>query len=51
MPDKRGELQSQWDAWNATLVQPRWGGGKADNDGAEPGAPAKKKRKGKARNP
>ena len=39
LPDKRQELQSKWEAWNATLVPPLWGGGKADNDGPEPGAP------------
>jgi arylsulfatase A-like enzyme len=44
MPDKAQELQAKWDAWNATLVKPLWGGGKADNDGAEPGAPGKKRR-------
>jgi len=46
MPDKAKELQAKWDAWNATLVKPLWGGGKSDNDGPEPGAPEKKKRKG-----
>ena len=40
MPDKVNELQSKWDAWNATLVKPLWGNGKSDDDGAEPGAPA-----------
>lgn len=25
MPDKAKELQSRWDAWNATLVEPLWG--------------------------
>ncbi|MBI5820688.1 MAG: sulfatase-like hydrolase/transferase [Verrucomicrobia bacterium] len=44
-PDRLKELQSQWDAWNATLVKPLWGGGKTDSDGREPGAPAKGKRK------
>ena len=39
LPDKRQELQTKWEAWNATLVPPLWGGGKADNDGPEPGAP------------
>jgi arylsulfatase A-like enzyme len=47
MPDKVKELQSKWDAWNATLVAPLWGGGKGDSDGAEPGAPVKKRRKAK----
>ena len=45
MPDKVKELQSKWDAWNATLVKPLWGGGKGDSDGAEPGAPVKKRKK------
>jgi arylsulfatase A-like enzyme len=43
MPDKVKELQSKWDAWNATLVKPLWGAGKLDDDGAEPGARPKKK--------
>jgi arylsulfatase A-like enzyme len=50
MPEKLKDLESKWDAWNATLVQPLWGGGKADRDGAEPGAPAKKNKRGKAKN-
>ncbi len=45
MPAKVKELQSAWDAWNATLVKPLWGGGRTDSDGAEPGAPPAKKRK------
>ena len=36
-PDKVKELQAKWDVWNATLVKPLWGGGKLDDDGAEPG--------------
>jgi arylsulfatase A-like enzyme len=48
MPDKVQELQAKWDAWNATLVPPLWGGGKIDNDGREPGTQAKKRRKAKA---
>lgn len=48
-PDKLKELQSKWDAWNATLVPPLWGGGKADSDGAEPGSSAKKGKRGKAK--
>ena len=27
MPEKVAELQARWDAWNATLVDPLWGGG------------------------
>jgi len=49
-PEKRQELQAKWDAWNATLVAPLWGGGKADHDGPEPGAPGKKNRNRKAKN-
>jgi len=45
MPDKVKELQSRWDAWNATNVKPLWGGDQTDNDGAEPGAPLPKKGK------
>ena len=45
MPDKVKELQVRWDAWNATLVKPLWGGGNSDDDGAEPGAPSKKGKK------
>jgi len=36
-PDKVKELQAKWDAWNATLAKPLWGGGKTDDDGPEPG--------------
>lgn len=36
-PVKLKELQSMWDAWNATLAEPLWGSGKVDSDGAEPG--------------
>lgn len=43
MPDKVLELQSRWDSWNQLNVAPLWGGGKADNDGREPGASASKK--------
>ena len=45
MPDKVKELQTKWDAWNKSNVKPLWGNGKSDSDGAEPGAPEKKKRK------
>ena len=46
-PDKVKELQAKWDEWNKSNVKPLWGGGRADNDGPEPGAPAKKKGKQK----
>ena len=49
MPEKVKELQSKWDAWNATLAPPLWGGGRRDNDGAEPGEPAKKGKRVKQR--
>jgi len=49
MPDKVKELQSQWDAWNATQVPALWGGGKAARGAAEPGEPAKKKTRRKAK--
>ena len=44
-PDKLKELQAKWDAWNATLSPPLWGGSKSGSDGAEPGTRAKGKRK------
>lgn len=44
-PDKVKELQALWNTWNTANVKPLWGGGKADNDGPEPGAPAKKGKK------
>jgi hypothetical protein len=50
MPDKLKELQSKWDAWNATLVPPLWGGGKAGRDRPKAGAPARKNKRGKASN-
>jgi arylsulfatase A-like enzyme len=39
MPEKVKELQAQWDAWNATLVAPLWGGGKAARATTAPAAP------------
>ncbi len=47
-PDMVKELQSKWDAWNATLVKPLWGNGRSDSDGAEPGAPEKARKRKKA---
>jgi len=49
-PDKLKKLQSKWDAWNATLVPPLWGGGKAGRDGAKSGATGKKGKRGKVKN-
>jgi arylsulfatase A-like enzyme len=46
-PDKVKELQVLWDAWNATLVKPLWGGTGTDSDGAEPGAAPRKARRAK----
>ncbi len=46
-PDKVKELQALWNIWNTANVKPLWGGGKADNDGPDPGAPAKKGKQGK----
>lgn len=43
MPEKVKELQSKWDAWNASNIKPRWGSAHTDNDGAEPGTRAPKK--------
>jgi arylsulfatase A-like enzyme len=45
-PAKVKELQAKWDAWNATLVAPLWGGrGNYDSDGPEPGESEKAKRR------
>jgi arylsulfatase A-like enzyme len=43
MPDKAKELQSKWDAWNATLMKPLWAYGKSDADG-DPGEKKAKKK-------
>jgi len=48
-PDKVKELQALWNTWNTANVKPLGGGGKADNDGPEPGAPTKKGKKNKAK--
>jgi len=45
MPEKVLELKRKWDAWNATLVTPLWGGGHTDNDGPEPGNERPKNRR------
>ena len=45
-PAKVKELQTRWDAWNATLAKPLWGGGKTDDDGPEPGGRKNKIRSG-----
>ncbi len=34
-----------WDAWNAVLAEPLWGGGKSDSDGAEPGRPGRARKR------
>jgi arylsulfatase A-like enzyme len=47
-PGRVKELQALWNTWNTANVKPLWGGGKADSDGAEPGAPANKGKQGKA---
>lgn len=47
LPAKVQELQAQWDAWNATLVDPLWGGGQRGRDSTNPATPAKKRRKAK----
>jgi hypothetical protein len=41
--DMVANLQSKWDAWNATLSKPLVGGSKLDDDGAEPGVPEARK--------
>jgi len=45
MPEKAKELQARWDEWNKTNVKPLWGAGANDNDGPEPGAAKKGKKK------
>jgi arylsulfatase A-like enzyme len=42
MPGKVQELQSKWNAWNATLAKALWANDNRDDDGDEPGAPRKK---------
>jgi len=44
MPDKVKELQAQWDAWNATLEKPLWGGGPAAGEGKKGAQRAAKKK-------
>ena len=44
-PDKLRELQSKWDTWNATLVEPLWGDDRTDHEGPGPGAKGKTKRR------
>jgi arylsulfatase A-like enzyme len=42
MPDKAKELQSRWDAWNASLVKPLWGAeGQAAGKARKKNQPAK----------
>jgi predicted cobalt transporter CbtA len=42
-PAKLAEMQTQWDAWNATLVAPLWGADKrVPGGGAAVRGPAKK---------
>ncbi len=48
MPDKVKELQMKWNEWNKSNVKPLWGNKGGDSDGAEPGAPEKKKKRRKA---
>jgi arylsulfatase A-like enzyme len=45
MPDRVQQLQAQWDAWNATLEQPRWGGRAAQGEKPRSGAKAKNRKK------
>ena len=45
MPEKAKALQARWDEWNKANVKPLWGGGAGDNDGPEPDAPRKGKKK------
>lgn len=45
MPEKARELQSKWDKWNKTLIDPLWGFGKKDYDGDPGEKKARKKKK------
>jgi arylsulfatase A-like enzyme len=45
MPEKVKELQSKWDKWNKTLIDPLWGFGKKDYDGDPGEKKARKKKK------
>ncbi|MES2694623.1 MAG: sulfatase-like hydrolase/transferase [Verrucomicrobiota bacterium] len=46
-PGKVKELQTKWDAWNATLVAPLWGGRGDDGEGEGGGAKKGRKKKEK----
>jgi hypothetical protein len=48
MPEKVQQLQAQWDAWNATLVAPLWGGGRAESGKSQ--ASTKKNQRNKRKN-
>jgi arylsulfatase A-like enzyme len=50
MPDKQKELQEKWDKWNATLVEPLWGGTAKNNNRDSVDIKGKKKKKGGLRN-
>lgn len=45
MPEKALELQAKWDAWDATLAKPLWGGGKANTGDPVSGDAARRKQK------
>ncbi len=45
MPEKARELQAKWDRWNATLIKPLWGEGKAAGDTEEENTKKKKRSK------
>jgi arylsulfatase A-like enzyme len=45
MPEKAQQLQAQWDAWNATLVAPLWGGARPEGGKTQPDAEKKNRRK------
>ena len=44
-PEKVKDMQAKWDAWNATLVKPLWGGEPSGANAAQPGIEKKPGRK------
>ena len=44
-PEKVKDMQAKWDAWNATLVKPLWGGEPSGANAAQPGIDKKPGRK------
>jgi arylsulfatase A-like enzyme len=49
MPERVKEMQAKWDEWNQRNIPPGAKDDGRDNDGAEPGTPARRKREVAAR--